>query len=167
MKSKNLAIASMLLAASMIIGVVENLIPPIIPFLPYVKLGLSNVVIIIAILLLNYKYAFAIIALKSILVPLLVANPVMILYSLPSSLLSVALTTALLYTRRLSIPVISVLSAILHNIIQLCVAAIMTNSLVFGFLPYFIIIGSVSGLITGIISFVTIKYIPPAFYKSP
>ena len=95
MKSKNLAIASMLLAASMIIGVVENLIPPIIPFLPYVKLGLSNVVIIIAILLLNYKYAFAIIALKSILVPLLVANPVMILYSLPIFIVR-RLNTALL-----------------------------------------------------------------------
>ncbi|MFW5780402.1 MAG: Gx transporter family protein [Bacillota bacterium] len=166
MKSKNLAISALLLSIAMIIGVVENLLPPIIPFLPYIKLGLSNVVIIVAILLLNYKYALVIIAIKSVLVPIFVGNPIMIMYSLPSSVLSVALSSILLLTRKTSIPATSILSAILHNITQLLVASIMTSQLVFGFLPYFIAIGGVSGLVTGIISYITIRYIPQSFLNT-
>ncbi|HHT83611.1 MAG: Gx transporter family protein [Christensenellales bacterium] len=160
MRAKKLTLAALLLAVSMIVGIIENLIPPVIPMLPYIKIGLSNMVIIVTIVLLDYKYALAVIALKSIFVPIFVGNPVMILYSLPSSIASTALSSLLIYSKKLGIPSVSMLSAITHNILQLCVAAIMTNYLVFGYLPYFIIIGSVSGFLTGVISYITIKYLP-------
>lgn len=160
MAVKKITIASLLLALSMIIGIIENLIPPVVPMLPYIKIGFSNIVIILAIVILNYKYSLLIASIKSVLVPLFVGNPIMILYSLPSALLATVLSTIVILSKKISIPVTSMLSAILHNIIQLSVAALMTNYLVFGYLPYFIIIGCISGLITGVISFVLIKYLP-------
>lgn len=160
MQTKRIAIAALLLAVALIIGIIENLIPPIIPMLPYIKIGLSNMVIIVAILLLDAKYAFTIIGIKSVLVPLFIGNPIMIFYSLPSALIAVAITALCLNTKKISIPATSILSAIIHNFIQVSVAAIMTNFLVFGYLPYFIVIGAIAGLVTGIFSFVIIKYIP-------
>lgn len=38
-KIKKLSIIAIFLALALIIGVIENLIPPIIPFLPFIKLG--------------------------------------------------------------------------------------------------------------------------------
>lgn len=160
MSAKKISVASMVLAVALIIGVIENFIPPIVPFLPYVRIGLSNVVIIFAIIILNYKYALAISVIKSTLVPLFVGNPVMILYSLPASVISTAISCFLLYSKKISIPSVSMLSAIIHNLIQLCIAALMTNALVFGYAPYFVIAGSVSGFVTGVAAFVLIKYLP-------
>lgn len=160
MQTKRIATASLLLAVALIIGIIENLIPPVLPMFPYIKIGLSNMVIIVAILLLDYKYAFTIIGIKSILVPIFLGNPIMIFYSLPSSIIAVAITSISLYSKKISIPATSILSAIVHNFIQVCVAAIMTNALVFGYMPYFIIIGSIAGLITGVFTFILLKYIP-------
>ncbi|MDD4316804.1 MAG: Gx transporter family protein, partial [Clostridia bacterium] len=156
MPSKKISVAALLLSVALIIGVIESLVPPIIPFLPYVRIGLSNAVIIVVIILLNYKYAIMVSVIKSVLVPLFVGNPVMILYSLPASLFAAALGSILLYSKKISIPSSSILSAIVHNLVQLCVAALMTNSLVFGYAPYFVIIGGVSGLLTGVIAYIII-----------
>lgn len=164
MNTKKIALAAMILAVALIIGVIENLIPPIVPFLPYVRIGLSNVVIIVAIILLNYKYALAVSAIKSILVPLFIGNPVMILYSLSASVLSTVISSLLIYSKKISMPSVSMLSAIVHNLVQLCVAALMTNALVFGYAPYFVIAGSVSGFVTGIAAFVVIKYLPEKLF---
>jgi heptaprenyl diphosphate synthase len=164
MRAKKIAVAAVTLALALIIGVIENFIPPIVPFLPYVRIGLSNVVILTAIILLNYKYALAASVLKSVLVPLFVGNPVMILYSLPASLISTLIGVLMLATRKLSIPAVSILSATVHNLIQLCVAALMTSALVFGYAPYFVIAGSVSGLITGVAAYILIRYLPKDFF---
>ena len=39
-RSKKLALTGILLSLALIIGVVENYIPPIIPYLPFIKIGL-------------------------------------------------------------------------------------------------------------------------------
>lgn len=160
MKAKKLASAAILLASAMCIGIIENLIPPVFPFLPYVKIGFSNIVIITAILLLDIKFAVIIVVLKSVAVPLILGNPVMILYSLPASVISTLFSFLLLSLKKPGIPAISIFSAILHNLSQLCTAAIMTNSLVFGYAPYFILTGALSGFATGIIVYFVIKSLP-------
>ena len=88
----------------------------------------------------------------------------MILYSLPASLISTLIGVLMLATRKLSIPAVSILSATVHNLIQLCVAALMTSALVFGYAPYFVIAGSVSGLITGVAAYILIRYLPKDFF---
>lgn len=164
--TKKLALSALFLAVALIIGVIENLIPPIFPFLPYIKIGFSNIVIITAIIALSYRYALIISILKSVFVPLLVGNPIMIFYSLPAGLASAVLCSVLLATKKVGIPTVAILSAILHNVVQLAVAAIMTNALVFGYLPYFVVIGTLSGLATGTISFFVIKALPEKIFST-
>lgn len=160
MSTRKIAFSALLLAVSMIIGVIENLTPPIVPALPYIKIGFSNIVIIIAIVLLDYRYALTIISLKSVFVPLFIGNPIMILYSLPAVIISTLISTLLIKLKKFSITIISVVSAVVFNFVQLVAAAFMTNYLVFGFLPYFILIGSLAGFVTGVIAFLAVKYLP-------
>lgn len=165
MNSKRVALSSLFLAVALCIGVIENLVPPVLPMFPYVKIGFSNIVIIAAILILDWKYALIIACLKSVLVPLFVGNPVMIFYSLPSAAIAVLVSTLILYTGKVSIPVTSMIAAVIHNLSQLCVAAIMASYHVFAFTPYFVVIGILSGMVTGLISYFVIKYMPEKFYK--
>lgn len=159
-KTKFIAKTAVFLTLALCIGVVENLIPPIFPFMPYLKIGFSNIVIVLSVLLLNSSATFIIVVLKSFLVPIFVGNPIMILYSLPASIVTTTATVLLLRLKKFGIPAISIVSAILHNLSQLCIASLMTNYLVFGYTPYFVLIGTLSGLATGIISYVLVRVLP-------
>ena len=161
MNSKKLALSGILLALALIIGMIENLIPPIIPMLPFVKIGLSNIVIMFCSIVVGFTPALIITCFKATLVPLFVGNPMMIAYSLTASLVSLLIVFILLKTKKIGIPTISLISAILHNIMQLIVASIiMESSYVFGFLPYLILTGFISGFVTGIITYLLIKFLP-------
>ncbi len=161
MNSKKLALSGILLALALIIGMIENLIPPIIPMLPFVKIGLSNIVIMFCAIVVGFTPALIITCFKATLVPLFVGNPMMIAYSLTASLVSLLIVFILLKTKKIGIPTISLISAIIHNIMQLIVASIiMESSYVFGFLPYLILTGFISGFVTGIITHLLIKFLP-------
>lgn len=159
--SRKIAFTAITLAIALIIGVIESLMPPIIPIVPFVRLGLSNIVLIFALVALGASPAFIIAILKSVLVPLFVGNPIMIAYSLPSAVASLAATALLAHTKKIGLPTVSVVAALIHNIMQLCVAAVMTGTtLVFGYAPYLIFVGSITGLVVGIAAWLTIKYFP-------
>lgn len=161
LNSKKLALSGIMLALALIIGTIENLIPPIIPLLPFVKIGLSNVVITFSAITIGFVPTLIIVAFKSILVPIFIGNPMMITYSLSASLVSLGIVFLLLKTKKVGIPTISIVSAITHNLVQLSVASlIMESALVFGFTPYLILTGFLSGLITGILTYLLVRFLP-------
>ena len=161
LNSKKLALTGILLSLSLIIGTIENYLPPIIPGLPFVKIGFSNVVITFSLLTCGLMPTLIIGITKSILVPLFVGNPMMIAFSLSATLVCILVSYALLKTKKVAIITVGIISAITHNLIQLCVASlIMTDSSVFGFLPYLIITGFLAGLVTGLITYLVVKYLP-------
>ncbi len=160
-RSKKLALTGILLALALIIGTIENYIPPIIPVLPFVKIGFSNVVILFSCITLGFTPTLAISIFKSVLVPIFVGNPMMIAYSLSASIVSLLISYMLLYIKKVGIPTVGIIGAIVHNMVQLSVASIIMNDVyVFGFIPYLIATGFVAGLVTGIISFLLIRYMP-------
>ncbi|UKI14191.1 MAG: Gx transporter family protein [Clostridiales bacterium] len=59
-RQKRVALAGILLAAALVLSLVESLIPPIIPAAPYAKVGFANIVLIVALLTLGYPYAILI-----------------------------------------------------------------------------------------------------------
>ncbi|HOB64243.1 MAG TPA: Gx transporter family protein, partial [Clostridia bacterium] len=74
-------------------------------------------------------------------------------------------TSLLARSQRLGLPVISAFSAIIHNMAQLCVAALMTGTpLVFGYAPYLIFTGIISGVGIGVISYLLIRYLPKKLF---
>lgn len=161
LNSKKLALTGILLCLSLIIGTIENYLPPIIPGLPFVKIGFSNVVITFALLTCGLGPTLIIGILKAILVPLFVGNPMMIAFSLSATVFCIIISYFILKTKKIAIITIGIISAISHNLVQLCVASlIMTDTTVFGFLPYLIITGFLAGLVTGLLTYLLVKYLP-------
>ncbi|HIV00738.1 MAG TPA: Gx transporter family protein [Candidatus Stercoripulliclostridium merdipullorum] len=159
-RARYLAVSAMLTAVTLIIGTVEHLLPPILPALPFVRLGFSNLAIAFIVIAFDRRAAVVAALLKSLLVPLFVGNPIMILYSLPATLSSLGVTI-LLIKGRVLLPLVGAVSAVVHNVVQLLVAAWMTAStLVFYYFPYLLLIGIASGLLTGSVLWLLIRFFP-------
>jgi len=158
---KYLALTGIFLGASLIIGLIEQYIPSLFPYFPFIKIGFSNIALLFALIILGYKPAYVIAILKSVAVPLFVGNPIMILYSLPAALVSLTVTIILVRLKKLSLVTVSTLSAIVNIFIQVCVCAIMTkSSLVFGYLIYLVIVSAVSGFAVGLITHFSVRKFP-------
>ena len=136
------------------ISVAETLIPKPLPFL---KIGLANIVILI--LIMNKKNLTALIVIlgKTLLSGLIIGTLLMptTIIALVSGLLSFSVMI-LLRDNRLGLSWIgvSVLSAVVHNMSQLVVVRgvlIYSNS-IFKLTPLMIILGVVSGILTGVLS---------------
>ncbi len=158
---KSIAHVGILFALTLIIGTIENLIPPIIPSLPFVKIGFSNIVITFALITCGLNPAFIIAVGKSILVPLFIGNPMMIAYSLVPTIIALIVSFGLIKIKQVSLTTIGAISAFIHNMLQLCCASIiMGATFVFVFAPYLALAGFIAGLITGLICLLLIKYLP-------
>lgn len=160
-KVKNIAVTGVVLSVTLILGVAESLLPPIFPALPFFRIGLSNVAVLFAAVTLGYFKTSVIVVAKSFLVPIFSMNPIMFVYSLPSAFLSFTLAFLLIKLKKIGLSCISFLAAILNNIVQVAVAALMTtSSAVFFYLPYLIVLGGLSGVLTGFAVTLLLKALP-------
>ena len=102
MKIKSVAYCAMLTALAMIFGYVEALVP--FHFgLPGVKLGVANIVIVLALYQLPAGQVFAIQVMRIVLVSFLFGNVSMMLYSLAGGILSLLIMLLLKKTNWFSI----------------------------------------------------------------
>lgn len=155
---KKLAILGVLTGLAIIIGFVENMMPPIFAMLPYVRLGLANIVILLALVVYGVKESSTILIIKIIMLAIFSGNPSMALYSLCGGIFSIIIMRLLLIFRKNSLAAISAAGGVLHNFGQVCVAAlIIKNISVFVFLPHLMLFGALAGIITGIVCFIIIK----------
>ena len=140
------ALCGVLIVLAMVLSYIESLIP--ISFaVPGIKLGLANIVTIIALIKLGFKPAIIISIGRVLLSGLLFGNPATIMYSMAGALLSILVMFVIRKLKLLSITGTSVCGAIAHNVGQLMVAAIVIeNTKIF----YYLAILSVSGIIAGI-----------------
>ncbi len=150
MKHTRLALCGVLTAAALTIFVLEAQLPPILP-VPGIKPGLSNLITLFALLYLSTKETFLILLARILLGGLLIAAPSTLLYSLSGGLL--CLVTELILFRfcyRIPIWAVSAIGAMVHNLGQLFLAALVTGTLaVLWYLPFLLISGIVTGLFTG------------------
>ncbi len=161
MKNKSIALTAIYLALSLMVGSIETLIPPIMPILPYFRLGLSNLIILFAMLTVGALPTLIVVIGKSTIVPLFFSNPIMIIYSLCASLSAYLITLILVRIKKMSLISISLISSVVHNFVQICVAAIMTSSsTVFFYLPILALFGSMSGILIGFLTMLAVKKIP-------
>jgi len=164
MSTRKIALTAIFSALALILSLFESLLPPIIPVLPFARVGISHIVIIASILLIGTPEAFLVLLIRTFFVALFQGNPSALLYSLPAGIISLFIMYLLLRTRLFGAPAISALSGALHNLSQIIVAALVTGSLaVFIYLPYLILFGALAGLITGLISAILIKKLPENF----
>lgn len=151
MSIKRIATIAAFTAIALTIFMLEAQIPVIIA-VPGVKLGLSNIVTLIAVYILSKRDAGIILALRIMLGSIFAGNSMIFLYSAAGGLLSFAsVCLSSSFLREKQIWAVGVLSAIAHNAAQIAVAALVMDSLaLFWYLPWLIIAAIITGAFTGL-----------------
>ena len=158
--NKKIATYGLLVALAFIFSYIEFLIP--INFgIPGIKLGLANLVVIIALYISGIPAAFAISIIRIVLNAFTFGNVAAMMYSLAGGILSLLVMVIAKKTNKLSTLGVSVLGGVFHNVGQITVAIIVleTGRLVY-YLPVLIVSGLVAGVVIGILAAEVIKRLP-------
>lgn len=129
--------------------------------LPGVKLGLANIVTLIALYVCGAGSAFLVAVLRSALASLLYGGVSSMLYSVSGAVCAAAIMIWLFRSRRARFSCIgvSMAGALVHNTVQVCVSAVLlSNVWMFSYLPILSLTGCITGLLTGYGARECIKY---------
>lgn len=132
-------------------GIVESWFPPFFAFAPGAKIGLANLVMIIAIFTLNWKKVWTIEILRLLITALFTGFSVFI-YSAAGGILSLLMMYAIKQfgPHLVSKIGVSVVGGFFHNLGQLTVAAILAKSTsVMLYLPWLTLFGMMAGFVIG------------------
>lgn len=151
MKSK-VAFFGVFTALALIFSYVESCIPFSIG-IPGVKLGLANLIIVIALYKLSLKETWLLAVTRVLLSGFIFGNYFSIIYSLAGAMLSLAVMAGLKKNGKFSVMGVSLAGGVAHNIGQLAVAmAVVETYSVAYYLPVLLIAGVITGLLIGIVS---------------
>lgn len=149
---RNVAYLGMYLALALICSYVESLIPFYFG-IPGVKLGLTNIVVVLLLYTLGAKEAFLVSLVRIILAGFLFGNPFSILYSLSGGILSFLAMYLLKRTEKLKVVTVSVAGGVMHNTGQLIMAALVVeNYHILYYIPVLLTAGFITGFFIGILS---------------
>lgn len=149
---RNVAYLGMYLALALICSYVESLIPFYFG-IPGVKLGLTNIVVVLLLYTLGAKEAFLVSVVRIILAGFLFGNPFSILYSLSGGALSFLAMYLLKRTKKLKVVTVSVAGGVMHNTGQLIMAALVVeNYHILYYIPVLLTAGFITGFFIGILS---------------
>lgn len=151
MKSK-VAYFGVFTALALIFSYVETLIP--IQFgVPGVKLGLANLIIVIALYRMKLSEAYLLSIVRVLLAGFIFGNYFSIIYSLAGGLLSLTVMALLRKKGGFSVIGVSIAGGVFHNIGQLIVASVIVETFsAMYYVPVLLIAGLVTGLLIGIAS---------------
>ncbi|HIQ87672.1 MAG TPA: Gx transporter family protein [Candidatus Scatomorpha gallistercoris] len=144
--SKRLALCAVLAAVALTIFVAESQIPPVVP-MPGVKLGLANIVTLVAMVLLGRRDALAVLVVRLILGAAFTGGFSAFMFSAVGGLFAYIVMAALVgvFPEKM-LWVVSVLAALAHNAGQILVAVFVTGTP--GIAVYILILAA-SGVVTG------------------
>ncbi len=160
LRTKRLALSAILAAMAMIFSYIEALIPLPVP-IPGIKLGLANLVIVIAIYRLGFKYAFIINCVRILITGLLFTGLFGAIYSFAGGVLSIVVMYLLYRTGLFSMVGVSMAGGVFHNLGQLLVAClIMSNFKLMSYFAVLLFSGLISGILIGIVAAVLYDKLP-------
>lgn len=160
------ALYGVLTAAALVCGYLELLIPlPV--TVPGVKLGLGNIVILMALERLGAKAGFFLMFIKVIASTLLFANLQMLVFSLAGGLLSWAVMALAVRSGIFSTVATSVLGGLAHNAGQLAaVAALLSGRVALVNMPVLAVSGVLCGAAVGVAARLVLRALPQeAFHE--
>ena len=141
---------AVLTAIALTIFMIENQLPSPVP-IPGIKLGLSNIITLAAMLLLGRKEAGAILAARIIMCAIFAGSPSTFIYSAAGGILAyivMCVTIGLFKENQLWI--VSALAAIAHNAGQLGACALIVKTPgIFAYAPILAASGVITGVFTG------------------
>lgn len=158
--ARRIALSAVLAALAMIFSYVETLIPVPVP-VPGIKLGIANLVIVMAIYKLGFRYAFTINCVRIVISGLLFSGVFGMIYSFAGGVLSIAVMYLLKRTGWFSMIGVSMAGGVAHNLGQLITASLLVSSV--RMMSYFSILlfsGLISGILVGIIASLIDRRLP-------
>ncbi len=163
--AKKTALLGMLVALAFVLSYIETLIPVNLG-IPGAKLGLANLVVMVALYTMGAKEAFGLSMVRILLTGLTFSSMAAMLYSFAGGLFSFVVMYLAKKTKRLSATGVSVLGGIAHNAGQILVAmwALDTETLIYYF-PVLAITGVVSGTVIGLLAVMVIRRISGAINR--
>lgn len=145
---------SLLVSIGLALSILESSIPlPI--TVPGAKLGLSNMVILVTLVIFGFKEALVVGILKSIVLVLVTGSISSFLYSISGAIFS-CITMFIVYrycSRFFSLIGVSILGAVSHNFAQVSVASLMMyNARIYSYLPILLLTSLFTGYFVGLAS---------------
>lgn len=161
-RTSKMVYISLLVAQALVLFLFERMIP--VPFItPGAKLGLANIIIVIALYTLdNYKEAFLVIFLRLLLSTMFGGTLSSFFFSLAGSIFSFIIMVIIkeLFKDKVSIIGVSAAGGVFHNIGQLLVAVFIVKNIgVMLYLPVLSIAGIVTGIFVGLTSNLAVKHL--------
>lgn len=152
MKTRRMTLISLLVAQGLVLHVVEGMLP--IPFIaPGARLGLTNIITLMALYILDFNEVLLVVVLRVLLATLIAGNMSSFMYSIVGGILSFLSMYILkkIGKENVSIIGVSVIGAIFHNIGQVIVAGlIINNAMIISYLPILLIAAIGTGVFIGV-----------------
>ena len=151
MKTKRLVLGAVPVAAALALSYTERLIPlQLLVPLPGVKLGLANIVTMLALYFLDTKQGFTILVLRCVLGSVFGGGVSGLAMSLTGGVLAYGVMALAKKLPLFSVYGVSILGAAAHNVGQILSAVLLMRSVyVAAYLPYLLMISIFTGLLTG------------------
>ena len=160
MKAKRVAFLGVAVALAMVLSFLESRLTLLIPIYGGygIKIGLANLVSLFLLYKLGWQSAVTVSLIRVLLTSLLFGNLQVMLFSLAGAILSLIGMILLKQTGLFATVTVSVAGGVLHNIGQIVVAVLWTQTeeIVF-YLPILLITGTVAGVMIGIVSGLLLK----------
>ena len=152
--TKRITLYSIFIALGLALSVLESLVPVqlLVP-LPGIKLGIANIITLLALSLFGFNSALIILVLRCILASALFGSLTSFLFSICGGVLAITIMTVLFKKcKMVSFIGISIAGAAAHNTGQIFAAAIAMKSFyIFAYLPILLIASIITGGIIGLV----------------
>ena len=164
-RATRLTLSAILAALAMIFSYIEFLVPFSVG-IPGVKLGIANLVIVIALYSLDFRYAFTINIVRILLNGFMFTGVFAMLYALSGGILSILVMGILKKTDKFSMVGVSMAGGVAHNLGQLIIAAIMVENLkMFLYFPVLLFSGMLTGILVGMGGTILYRSLPKQLFK--
>ena len=164
MKGRTVARYGLLVALALILSWVEALVPAFFA-VPGMKLGLTNLVVLVALFRMGERAAVAVNVLRILLAAMLFGSFYALAYSLAGGLLSGAAMIALKRSGRFHMLGISVAGGLAHNLGQILTAMVLMETWqLVSYLPVLWISGMAAGLAIGLLGYEVTRRLPAKLF---
>ncbi|MBP2625966.1 MAG: Heptaprenyl diphosphate synthase component [Firmicutes bacterium] len=167
--TRRMVLLALFIALASVLHVVESWLPLPLP-VPGIKLGLANIISMIVIVMFGWRDAIYVAILRVFLAALfggIFLGPAFAM-SLSGAIGSIAFMAYVYHHwhRAFSVIGISIIGAVVHNVVQITVAALLVSSItLLWYLPYLILFALPTGLATGMTTLYFLAKVPQEIYR--
>ena len=155
MELKKYTRLSLLIAFSTVLSLIESVIPIFNGYIPGLKLGLANIIILFVLYNYSFKDSLYVSIIRVFIVGILRTGlfSINFFFSLSGAVLSIIMMHIFKKTTKLSIIGISIIGSIFHSLGQILIAILFIKNInMIYYLPWLLLFSIPTGIITGMIS---------------